>query len=168
MTFYLFCIINNKKGEKMIYLTVILGIIADQITKLWALAALSMHESVPVMPGVNWFLTYNKGVSFSLFSNDGAYTPYYLSILSLLIVFGILYWMKSEENTTIKWALSLIISGAIGNVIDRLRLGHVIDFIDVYYKSYHWPAFNIADSLICLGASILILHTLFFNHGRKK
>ena len=145
----------------MIYLITLVTILLDQLSKLWAYETLPEHQFVPVFPFFNLFLTYNKGVSFSAFTTDKAYGPFVLSCVSCLICAFLIWWLRKEKNKVIRIALAMVLGGAIGNVIDRIRLGAVIDFLDFYYNTYHWPAFNVADSAICCGA-FLIFTQLFF------
>lgn len=141
----------------MFYFIAFLVILADQATKFFAVTNLTAHKAVALFPSFNFFLTYNKGVSFSLFSSDNPYNALALSLFALCVCIFICVWMTKEKESSVKLGLALILGGALGNVIDRIRLGSVIDFIDVYYHTYHWPAFNIADSAICLGAFLMIL-----------
>ena len=172
---------DSKKGSPMItskklslrtftilFITSISALLIDQLTKILAVTNLPLHTPVPVCPFFNLFLTYNKGVSFSLFSNDNPATPIYLSLMGLVICFLVLYWMVKENDFLIRIGLAYILGGAIGNIIDRIRLGYVIDFLDVYYKTNHWPAFNGADSFICLGAFIIFIRIFFTKEGDKK
>jgi len=140
----------------------------DQITKWLTVENLPIHTPVPCFPFFNLFLTYNKGVSFSLFSSTNPLTPVYLSLMGLLICLIVLYWMIKEKDFLIQTGLACILGGAIGNIIDRIRLGHVVDFLDVYYKTHHWPAFNVADSFICLGAFIIFIRIFFTKEEDKK
>ncbi len=144
----------------MIYLLSLGVILADQITKMLIEAALIPQEVVPVFPGFNLFLTYNKGVSFSFLSSDHTWMPWALSALALVICLFIVQWMRVEKSRLILTGLALILGGAIGNVIDRIRFGAVVDFLDVYVGSYHWPAFNVADSAICIGVGLILLDYL--------
>lgn len=144
----------------MIYLLSLGVILADQITKMLIEAALIPQEVVPVFPGFNLFLTYNKGVSFSFLSSDHTWMPWALSALALTICLFIVQWMRVEKSRLILTGLALILGGAIGNVIDRIRFGAVVDFLDVYVGSYHWPAFNVADSAICIGVGLILLDYL--------
>ncbi len=144
----------------MIYLLSLGVILADQITKMLIEAALIPQEIVPVFPGFNLFLTYNKGVSFSFLSSDYTWMPWALSALALTICLFIVQWMRVEKSRLILTGLALILGGAIGNVIDRIRFGAVVDFLDVYVGSYHWPAFNVADSAICIGVGLILLDYL--------
>ncbi len=144
----------------MIYLLSLGVILVDQITKMLIEAALIPQEVVPVFPGFNLFLTYNKGVSFSFLSSDHTWMPWALSALALAICLFIVQWMRVEKSRLILTGLALILGGAIGNVIDRIRFGAVVDFLDVYVESYHWPAFNVADSAICIGVGLILLDYL--------
>jgi signal peptidase II len=143
-------------------------IVIDQITKTMADAMLTLYAPRPVMPFFNLTLMYNQGAAFSFLSDAGGWQKWFFTLLAIGVSAGIIYWLKklpaTEKEQAI--ALSLVLGGAIGNLIDRLVHGYVIDFIDVYYERLHWPAFNIADSAITLGAAILIAHALF--QGKKS
>lgn len=148
----------------MIYILSLIVIILDQLTKLWAVATLPLWASVPVFPFFNLYLTYNKGVSFSFLSSDHPITPWILSAMAIAVCIMIVFWMMREKNKMIRIALALILGGAIANVIDRIRLGAVVDFLDFYIGQHHWPAFNIADSAICLG--VLLIFTNWLKESR--
>ena len=134
-------------------------LVLDQITKYWALKMLHAYEGVSVMPCLNWTLMFNTGAAFSFLDSAGPWHIVLFEGFSLVMSLVIVFWIM-RKNTTSSFellALSLILGGAIGNLIDRLNHGYVIDFIDVFYKSYHWPAFNIADSAITLGGFVLLI-----------
>ena len=137
-------------------------VIADQLTKLWALSSLTPYEPVHLMPMVNFTLAFNTGAAFSFLSGAGIWHHWFFIIFSGLMSLLILAWMlrASYESRLLLFSLSLILSGALGNLIDRLVHGHVVDFIDVYYQQYHWPVFNLADTAICIGAVCLIIDLL--------
>jgi len=143
-------------------------IVFDQITKTMADTMLTLYAPKPVMPFFNLTLMYNQGAAFSFLSDAGGWQKWFFTLLAISVSAGIIYWLKklpaTEKEQAI--ALSLVLGGAIGNLIDRLIHGYVIDFLDVYYEQLHWPAFNIADSAITLGAAILIAHALF--QGKKS
>ena len=144
-------------------------IVADQITKLVALDHLQLHESIPVIGGLlNWTLAYNEGAAFSFLSDAGGWQRWFFTILALVISVVLVVWLRRTSRSDWHTALplSLVLGGAIGNVVDRVRFGHVVDFIDVYYGTWHWPAFNIADSAISVGAVLLIVFGLFA--GRQR
>ncbi len=134
-------------------------IIADQISKLWVEAALNYREVINLFPGFNLTLAYNKGAAFSFLADQGGWQRWFFSILAFAVSTFIALWIKrlKPEEASLGYPLALILGGAIGNLIDRAAYGHVIDFLDVYYQSHHWPAFNIADSAICVGAVLMVL-----------
>lgn len=123
--------------------------------------------SIEILPFFNIVMVWNQGVSFGMFNNLSDYGPLILSAVSLVISIGFLIWLFRTDSKLQQFAIALVISGAIGNVIDRLRFGAVIDFIDVHVAGYHWPAFNVADSCICVGVFLLIIHSLFFESREK-
>lgn len=146
-------------------LLIALGVvIADQLTKYIVFNyVLSEYAAIIVAPFFAIVRAWNTGVSFSMFNNWGINGIYILSGIALAIVFMLIKWLKNEQNKIIQLALGFIIGGAIGNVIDRIRLGAVFDFLDFYIGDHHWPAFNVADSFICVGAFIIIIHGLVSN-----
>ena len=146
----------------------IITIVADQLSKYYILhEVLGSWAVINISPVFNLVRAWNTGVSFSMFNNYGSLGAWLLSGMALLIVSFLLFWLKSEKNRFAQAALGLIIGGALGNVIDRIRLGAVFDFLDFHIGESHWPAFNAADSFICIGAGILILQSIF-NHFNKK
>ncbi len=134
-------------------------IILDQITKYAASSMLLMHEPVAMLPFFNFTLMHNTGAAFSFLADQGGWQRWFLAVLALGVSIVLAVWL-SRLKTHEKWlamALSLVLGGAIGNLIDRVYYGYVIDFIDVYYHTSHWPAFNIADSAISVGAVMLVI-----------
>lgn len=145
-------------------------IVLDQLTKLAADHWLTLYAARPVLPMFNLTLVYNEGAAFSFLSSAGGWQRWFFIALALGVSAVIVVWLRGLPRDQ-RWTaagLALILGGAIGNVIDRIWHGHVIDFIDVYYDRYHWPAFNIADSGITVGATILIVHGLFFQREHKR
>lgn len=135
-------------------------VLLDQGSKHWATANFMSYDAVPILPGINLTLAYNKGVAFSLLSHIGnAWHRWVLAGFSLIMSGLIVYWIFSlpKQAKGELLALSLILGGAVGNLYDRARVGYVIDFIDVFYKKYHWPVFNVADIAICIGTILLAL-----------
>jgi len=139
-----------------------LVIIVDQLTKLWAISALAYADPVSLMPSFNLTLMYNTGAAFSFLSEAGGWQRWFFAVVAVLISTVLLIWLKKlkPEQRWLAVAITLVLGGALGNVWDRLYLGHVIDFIDIYYHQWHWPAFNIADSAICVGAVMMIIDGL--------
>lgn len=129
-------------------------VVADQITKLAALTWLHAYVPVPVLPGFNLTLLFNTGAAFSFLADAGGWQRWGFSVLALAVSVGIALYLPRVARTDPLGAgsLTLILGGAVGNLIDRVRLGHVVDFIDLYAAGWHWPAFNLADSAITLGA----------------
>ena len=111
-------------------------------------------------------LAWNPGISFGMF-NDLAYTQWIFSGIATVISLFLLSWMRKAETLFLVSSLALVIGGAIGNTIDRLRYGAVVDFLDIYIGSYHWPAFNVADSAIFIGVGMLILDGALFNKEKE-
>jgi len=149
---------------------VIVVLLADQLSKFVVMGALSLYESIPVIPGV-FNLTYviNRGAAFSLLAQaDASWRHPFFVIVGLVAVTAltILYYHIREEEPRQSLALPLIAGGALGNLLDRLRIGGVVDFLDFHWSGYHWPAFNIADSAICIGVGIFLLFS-FSPRGRK-
>ena len=134
----------------------------DQLTKFLAERLLVMHQPVPVLPSFNWMLTYNPGAAFSFLAGAGGWQRWFFLVLGSLVSIALIVWLTRlrPEEKRLALALALILGGAIGNLIDRAWLGQVIDFIQLYYDRWYWPAFNIADSAITIGAALLVLDSL--------
>ena len=143
-------------------------VVLDQLTKYIAEAELLLHRPVAMFPGFNFTLMYNKGAAFSFLSEAGGWQRIFFVALSTIISIFLLFWLrqitrdeKQKDNQLLQVAIAFILGGAIGNLIDRAKTGEVVDFIQVYYSTYYFPAFNIADSAITLGAGLLILDMIF-------
>ena len=141
-----------------LYLAALAVVAADQATKLAALAWLTPFTPVPLLPGLNFTLLFNTGAAFSFLHDAGGWQRWGFSALAVAVSVGIALYLPraAREDRRSAWALALVLGGAVGNLVDRVRLGHVVDFIDVYAGTWHWPAFNVADSAITLGAAGLI------------
>ncbi len=139
-------------------------IVLDQASKWLALAKLEPYQPIAAIDGfLNWMLAFNPGAAFSFLADSGGWQRWFFTVLALVVSAVLVVWLARTARGDWRNAapLALIIGGAIGNVIDRVRLGHVVDFIDVYVAQYHWPAFNIADSAICIGAVGLVAFSVF-------
>ncbi|NIP18059.1 MAG: lipoprotein signal peptidase [Xanthomonadales bacterium] len=139
-----------------------LVIILDLYTKQWAVDTLILYRPVEVLPWLNWLLAHNYGAAFSFLSDAGGWQRWFFTVLAIVVSLVLLVWLfrlrEGEWRTGL--ALGLVIGGAVGNLLDRLTLGYVIDFIDVHYRGLHWPAFNVADSAISCGIALLLLDAL--------
>jgi signal peptidase II len=145
------------------------AIVLDQVTKLAVAASMPLYESIPLIPGFfNLTHVHNTGAAFSFLSQAGGWQRWFFAALAVVVSVSLSLWMArlKKHEILLAVALALILGGAIGNLIDRLAYGYVIDFLDVYYQSWHWPAFNIADSAITGGVALLILES--FGIGRSK
>jgi len=150
------------------WLWISLGVIVmDQATKQIAEAMLTPHQPVNLLPFFDWYLTYNTGAAFSLLADAGGWQRWLFTGIAIVISIVIVQWIRKlpADETLTALSLSLILGGAIGNLIDRILLGHVIDYIQVWLGSYPFPAFNIADAAISVGAALLILSSFT---GRRK
>jgi signal peptidase II len=158
---------TNKPGQ-WLWIS-LLVIILDQASKLLAETYLNYRQPVPVMPLFDLTLVYNQGAAFSFLSEAGGWQRWFFIALSLVISVVLVIWLgrieRQQRLQTV--AIAMVLGGAIGNLIDRSLYGHVIDFIDVYWETHHWPAFNIADSAISVGAVLLILDS-FRSHEKDS
>ena len=159
-------------NKKYLLLGVTTGMILllDQITKFYVDSSMRLHESIPVIQGL-FSITYvrNPGAAFGFFADASPLfrSIFFVAVTVLAIILVMHYiWKSRAEEPFLTFALALILSGAAGNLIDRVRLGEVIDFLDVYIGSTHWPAFNVADSAISVGAVILFIGLT--RRGREK
>ncbi len=145
-------------------------VIVDQLTKQLADNLLVYQRPLPIIPFFNLTLTYNQGAAFSFLADAGGWQRWFFLVLSLIISLGLIVWLirLGAYEKRLAAGLSLILGGAVGNLIDRVVYGYVIDFIDVYYAHWHWPAFNIADSAITIGAILLIMDSLFIKSIEEK
>ena len=151
--------LNTPPNKWAFYILSLLIILLDQATKYVAFNNLTPYQPEAIFPMLNLTLAFNTGAAFSFLSSTGDWHRWFFASFSALMSLVIIVWMyKTPRTARLQLlALSLILGGALGNLVDRILLGHVIDFIDVYYANYHWPAFNLADSAICVGALLLLM-----------
>ena len=152
---------NNKFNSSLFFLFLFL-VILDQITKALVINFFDLYESVPLFTFVNLTFVVNYGFAFGLLNNPSL-NQIVVSIVILLIISYFLYLLVKTQDKVFQFTLTLILSGALGNFLDRIFRGFVIDFIDIYIGKHHWPAFNIADSCITLGFVVLMINILFLN-----
>lgn len=141
----------------------LLVVLLDQISKQWFESHFMLYEQVNVLPFFNLILTYNHGAAFSFLSDQSGWQRWFLIAVSTVVTVVLLVWLrglKSHEKIT-ALSLSLVIGGAVGNLIDRALFGRVIDFLDFYIGQHHWPAFNLADSAITIGVAMMVYELLF-------
>ena len=141
----------------------------DQMTKAWAKRTLHFGDEINVVPNfLNFIYAQNTGVAFSQLNNGGDFGRWMLTILAALAAVAVLYylWRTPRGNDRVLGACALLLAGIVGNLVDRARLGYVIDWIDVQFGGWHYPTFNVADAAICIGAGLLILDVVF-NRKRK-
>lgn len=136
-------------------------IILDQLSKHWVVEAFSFAEILPVTSFFNLVLAHNSGAAFSFLASAGGWQRLFFITVATVASAVILYLMRKHARQMLfSLALSLVLGGALGNLIDRIRWGYVVDFLDFYYGGYHWPAFNVADMAITGGVILLVLDSL--------
>jgi signal peptidase II len=123
---------------------------------------------IDVLPFFNWVMVWNKGVSFGLLQTDSPYGPALMIGLALVICTVFAVWLFRTERMFIIVSIGLVIGGAVGNIIDRVRFGAVADFVDLHAFGYHWPAFNLADAAICAGIAFIVIDGLFFDKSHDN
>ncbi len=154
---------DSKRLDPAKYLLLALVVLVlDQLSKWWVLASYQPYEVQSLLPVFNMTLVFNKGAAFSFLSDAGGWQRWFFIGLSSLVSIVLLIWLlrlKANEQLTSR-SLALILGGALGNLIDRIRLGQVVDFLDFHWQQWHWPAFNVADSAIAIGVLLMLLSTL--------
>lgn len=146
----------------------IIVILLDQVSKLSIDNMMQLYQSIPIMPYFNLTYLHNNGAAFSFLDSAGGWQRWLFTGLAIVMSSIITIWIikLQKHETWMALALSLVLGGALGNLIDRIAYGYVIDFLDFYYQSWHWPAFNVADSAICVGVALMLLENM--GVGRKK
>jgi len=141
----------------------IVCVVLDQITKIAAERALDLHEAIAVIPGFNIALAYNYGAAFSFLNVPGGIQRWFFTGISLIVSILLIVWLYrlTMQEKWLSLSFSLILGGAVGNLIDRAYYGYVVDFIQVYYDKWYFPTFNIADSAIFCGAALLLIGMFF-------
>ncbi len=142
--------------------------IIDQLSKQWIVNHYALFQGFELTSFFNIVRVHNPGAAFSFLANAGGWQQYFFTVLAFAVSAYLLWQMWQNPNDVRQCgAFALIVSGAIGNVVDRLRFGYVVDFLDVHALGYHWPAFNVADSCICVGAALLVWDELTKLRGAK-
>ena len=144
-------------------------LVLDQLTKNAIVAKFELFQGVEIATFLNIVRVHNYGAAFSFLSNAGGWQHYFFTALGVIASIAMAVWAwRSPTQPRLVLSLCLIISGALGNVIDRLRYGYVVDFVDVHVAGWHWPAFNVADSCICIGAALLIVDEFMKSKAIEK
>lgn len=160
---------HHKSGLRWLWLAV-LAFILDQASKLAVVKLLPFgYPGVEITPFFNLVHVYNKGAAFSFLADQGGWQRWFFAVLAFAICGLLIHWLR-KQSVTERWsgiAYSLIIGGALGNVFDRLVLGHVVDFLDFYWGRAHWPAFNLADTFIFIGAAMIVLDCFRSSKGEQ-
>lgn len=157
---------HGRRIRRIVYVLIAATVfLADQVTKAMVAKWIPDHAVIPIIPGFfNLLHTENSGIAFSLFSNSSSSWKMGLLIgisVALLVAVVIVVWRSTEIQWQVGIGLALILGGALSNLTDRIRFGQVVDFLDFYYRGYHWPTFNLADSAIVVGAGFLVVEFLF-------
>jgi len=166
--------LNFLLSNRYVKLLIIAGMVCilDQATKVLVVATIAVYDTIPVIPGFfNLTHIYNPGGAFGFLSRSTSELRHLFFLVSSFAAMGLivfLYVKTPPNQRLLELSLALILGGAFGNIIDRIRIGKVIDFLDVYIKNLHWPAFNVADSAITIGICLFIYHLLFIELPGKQ
>jgi signal peptidase II len=153
---------NRLLDLKIPFLVLIILLILDQVTKMAMVNNFALHESISITSFFNLTLVHNPGAAFGFLSDQFGWQRWFFTLISSIAIIFISVWIFKLEakNKILLWALVFILVGAIGNLIDRIIFGYVIDFLDFFYQAYHWPAFNVADSSIFIGIVLFIFDSI--------
>lgn len=160
---------RNKQAIAWLLMSALI-VVLDLWTKSLATESLSLYRPVEMTSWLNMTLAHNYGAAFSILSDAGGWQRWLFTILASVVTLVLIVWLlrlPAREKLT-GAALGLIIGGAVGNLVDRINHGYVVDFIDVYYRDWHWPAFNLADSAITCGVILLLIDGLFLSTSGKQ
>jgi len=165
---YLRTTLFTETGLRWLWLTLVL-LLADQITKQWVVASFDYRESLPVLPFFNLTYVHNTGAAFSFLADQGGWQRWFFTAIATIASIVFIVWMSKtpKSQQTLSIAFALMLSGALGNLIDRALFGYVIDFLDFHWAGYHFAAFNVADSAIFIGAALMILDSFIHPESTK-
>jgi len=149
------------KNSRWLILSAIV-LVLDQLSKYWVMQNLVFNQPYKILPVFNLYYAINKGAAFSMLSDKPQMALWFFSSVAVIVSIGVLIWLMRlpTDKKLLAFSLSCIVGGAIGNLIDRIRFNHVIDFIQLHVQQYYWPVFNLADTAIVIGATLLVLDTL--------
>jgi len=161
--------LNKASNLKWLWLT-LLFLILDQVTKHWVAGSMDLYQSINVLPFFNITYVHNLGAAFSFLADQGGWQRWFFTAIAFIasIVFTVWLAKTPKNQQLLAVALAFMLSGALGNLIDRFFLGYVIDFLDFYVGSSHWPAFNVADSVIFIGAALMIIDSFVQDKKSKE
>jgi signal peptidase II len=164
---------NSYAEKKTAYPWLALSVaifVLDQFTKGWVTGSFEFGDRIALIPHLNLVIMHNPGAAFSFLADAGGWQRGFFITVSSIISLGIIIWIMRMPRSKIWLAISLalVLGGALGNLWDRVEFGYVVDFIDFYYQTWHWPAFNVADIAISMGAVSLILESLFGKQNKSK
>ena len=152
----------SQSGARWLWIALVV-IVADQATKLWIQSSMGLYQTIEVLPVLNIYHTFNPGAAWSMCADCGGWQRWMFSGLAIGVSGALAVWLRRVPlagHVQLVLGLVLIVGGAMGNLIDRIYLGHVVDFIDAHWGGSHFPAFNVADSAISIGAALVILDSL--------
>jgi signal peptidase II len=152
----------GRSGLRWAWIALLI-VAVDQLTKLWVQHSMALYENIEVLPVLNIYHTFNPGAAWSMLASAGGWQRWMFSILAIAVSIALLVWLRRLAVAThalLVGGLTLIVGGAIGNLIDRLYLGHVVDFIQAHWGNAYFPSFNVADSAISIGAALVIFDSL--------
>jgi len=161
--------IKKSPSLKWLWLTLLL-LVLDQVTKQWVAGTMDLYQSIEVLPFFNITYVHNLGAAFSFLADQGGWQRWFFTVVAFIasIVFTVWLARTPKEQPLLAVALACMLSGAVGNLIDRFFLGYVIDFLDFYVGGSHWPAFNVADSAIFIGAALMITDSIIQDKKAKQ
>jgi signal peptidase II len=155
-----FFILFNNSGLRWLWLTLVF-LVLDQITKHWVVGSFSLYESINILPIFSITYVHNLGAAFSFLADQGGWQRWFFTAIAAIACIVFVVWLAkmTKSQTLLSIAVALMLSGAMGNLIDRALFGYVIDFLDFHWSGNHFPAFNVADSMIFIGAALMILES---------
>lgn len=159
---------QTRKNFKWLWLSIAV-IVFDYLTKAYFSATMQLGQSIELLPVFNWTLAHNYGAAFSFLHDAGGWQRWFFGGIAVVVSVGIIFWLSTLKKNMafLACALALVLGGALGNLYDRMVLGYVVDFIHVHYNGWHFPAFNIADCGITIGAIMLVVDSLFLEKKRQ-
>ena len=159
----------SKTGLSWIWVGMLV-IVLDQLSKFWIATRFDLHESYTLLPFFGLYLAHNSGAAFSLMHDSPELAKIVFSSVAGAVTLGLTIWLYYIP-ARLRWtaiSIALILGGAVGNLIDRVRFGFVVDFFDLFVGAWHWPIFNVADIAIDVGAAMMIIEIIFFNKHREQ